>query len=312
MGVSLARCAARYAWWKAVPDPAIVTPCSLSTSTTRSGTNASNRMLTMPVIRLVNSHVMPPMWVNGKASALRSWSVTCRQLAHALGDGVDGRVGVAGALRVGGRARRVEEPAHRRRPSWAAAGSVAGSPSGSVRSEVMTATPSTSAGDRRRPSPRSRSWRSRTARRAASSAAWRTQKPDLALAVDRQHRVLHRAEPRDGADQDHRLEPRRQLPGDHVAGADAVVGERARPRPARPGRDTRRRSSRGRSRRRPSSRRAWPPPAPRPAPTACLPRASVPSRVRRRPPGVRPGRAPFLTRRQLRSDDGSRRRRRGG
>ena len=46
---------------------------------------------------------------------------------------------------------------------------------------------------------------------------------DLALAVDGQHRVLGGAEAGDGADQDHRLEPGGQLPGDHVARGDAVL-----------------------------------------------------------------------------------------
>ena len=40
------------------------------------GMNAWNRIWPMPLCMLVNSQVMPPMWVNGKASALRSVAVT--------------------------------------------------------------------------------------------------------------------------------------------------------------------------------------------------------------------------------------------
>ena len=58
--------------WNGVPEPAIVTPSRRNTSGVSFGSNASMRMLPPPVSRLENSHVMPPMWVNGKASPF--WS----------------------------------------------------------------------------------------------------------------------------------------------------------------------------------------------------------------------------------------------
>ncbi len=189
---ALAFWAARYAWWKAVPDPANVTPWSPSTSTTRSGTKASNdsdvRPSRHPRTGLVNSQVMPPMWVNGKTRALRS---VVGADGQALGHGfrptaiADGPVGVARALRVGGRAGRVEQPAHGRRwtPCWRClhlgqGGRVAGRQRTAGRHDRD---PLEIGGDGSRPWPRSRRCRSRGAPPAAWPRSGRTQKPTSRL-----------------------------------------------------------------------------------------------------------------------------------
>ena len=51
---------------------------------------------------------------------------------------------------------------------------------------------------------------------------------DLALAIDREDRVLHRAEPREREREHHRLDARRQLPGERRAGLDAEREEAGR------------------------------------------------------------------------------------
>ncbi len=84
-----------------------------STSGVRSGWKASIRIRQQPVCSDENSQVIPPMWVNGKMSAERSVPTRPRHWLMPRADRRDRRVGVAGALRIGSGARRVEEPPHR-------------------------------------------------------------------------------------------------------------------------------------------------------------------------------------------------------
>ena len=55
-----------------MPAPATVTEWRWSSGTDVAGTNASTITPRQPVSRPVYSQAIPPMWVNGKTSAVRS------------------------------------------------------------------------------------------------------------------------------------------------------------------------------------------------------------------------------------------------
>lgn len=141
---------------------------------------------------------------------------------HAPGHRGDRRVGVLGALRLGGRARRVEDPAHRlvghvegfgpiRQPGGVALGQ---RPVADEDPHVAALTLGDRQGHRL-------VVEALPARRDHQQPAVGLvgDEVDLAVAQDRQDRVLHDLEPAERRDQDQRLDPGRKLPGDDVSGS---------------------------------------------------------------------------------------------
>ena len=57
----------------------MVTSCSWMSAIVLAGSNRSMYTVGNPTASALNSHPMPPMWVNGNTTALRSRSVTARQ-----------------------------------------------------------------------------------------------------------------------------------------------------------------------------------------------------------------------------------------
>ena len=183
--------------------------------------------------------------------------------------GGDAGVAVPRALRVGDRARRVEEPAQRvagAARGWAERGGIAFGQVGvgdeDLDREVF-------GGFARHLLVVDAAERAGHDEQLATGLA--RDEPDLAVAVDREDRVLHRAEPGERADEDERLDARRQDPRHVRAFAHAARREPGGAR-VRTRRGTPRRSTCGPARRPPSPCRACARRAPRPTPRGSCPR----------------------------------------
>ena len=213
------RCASKYARKKGTALPSRVAPCAAMRSGVVAGSKASNSTAArVPAINDAVSMAIPPMWETGIATGFTSSAVMPRGLEHSRGAVHHRAVGVADALRVGGRARRRVDPAHRRfvvtrgrsergRITLGEAERVAdrrgvGVEVGDDHREALVG--GEVAGQRAvvEPAPAFGGDHHLGTHLAGDEA-------DLALAQDRDEGILHRAEPRQRDHHDHRLERRR-------------------------------------------------------------------------------------------------------
>ena len=215
--------------WNGVPAPASVTSCCWIISIVLAGSKRSMYTVGKPYTSALNSQPMPPMWVNGNTTAFTSASVISSRSHMPTALGLDRAVGVQRALRVGGGARRVEVPAHgvvarvgRRRERGRVA--LRQRLVGDEHLERTAALGRDRRGDAlgHRLEVEARPRRRHDEQLALGLAR---DEADLALAVDREHRVLDGAEPGQREHEELALEPRRQLPRHDVARADAVAGQ---------------------------------------------------------------------------------------
>ena len=181
------------------------------------------------------SQPIPPMCVNGKTERVPVRRSQVEGVDHRVRGSRDGVVGVTGALRVGGGARRVEEPAQRAVLALARRERLATGRRRRERGDVAVehvapmdlhhlqsgCLPGDRPGHRAEieaaPLPR---------HHEQLGARFADHEADLTVPVDRQDRVLHRTQPGQTTHENHRLDPGGQLPGDDVALADSSGVER--------------------------------------------------------------------------------------